>query len=114
MNDPTSTVRAWPDLDAEERRPPSRQEEYVELLLLETGWQRAALETVAKRQGLTIGQLLRRLIAVHLPEREDGQRSAPAGAMAATMPPAFASEEGIQRQRTATRLVISIEESLAH
>ena len=70
MNDLTATVRTWPDLDAEERQPPSHQEEDVEHLLLVTGWQRAALETVARRHELTVGQLLRRLIAVHLPERE--------------------------------------------
>jgi CheY-like chemotaxis protein len=42
------------------------EDEGVELPLLVPGWQHAALELVAAAHGLTIGQLLRRLIATYL------------------------------------------------
>ncbi len=60
-------MRSLQDRDEEERTPP--RDPFVELHLLVPGWQLAALERAARRQGLTVGQLLRRLIAAHL---EDG------------------------------------------
>lgn len=44
----------------------------MELPLLVSSRQCAALEKAAQRQGLTIGQLLRRLIAAHLAEPDAG------------------------------------------
>jgi CheY-like chemotaxis protein len=52
--------------DGEDRSPPPPGDEGVELPLLVPGWQQAALELVAAAEGLTIGQLLRRLIATYL------------------------------------------------
>lgn len=68
-NEPMTTVRSRQDED-EQDRPPSRlEEDCEELLLLVPSWQLAALEQAARGQELTIGQLLRRLIATHLLER---------------------------------------------
>ena len=47
-------------------------EDCVEFPLLLSAWQCAALERAATRQGLTIGQLLRQLIAALLAEWETG------------------------------------------
>ena len=71
MNDPISTMRVWSEIDAEDCPSAFSPDDTVELLLLVTGWQREALERVAGHQGLTIGQLLRRLIAVHVSELDD-------------------------------------------
>ncbi len=60
-------MRSRQDRDEEERTP--SREPFVELHLLVPGWQLTALERSARRQGLTVGQLLRRLIGAHL---EDG------------------------------------------
>jgi hypothetical protein len=47
---------------AEEALDKCREPEIVEMALLLPGWQASALETVARSQGLTAGQMLRRLI----------------------------------------------------
>jgi hypothetical protein len=49
------------------------KEECVELPLLVPGWQWVDLERAANAQGLTVGQLLRRLIEDHLAQRADNR-----------------------------------------
>lgn len=68
MNEPRTTMRSRHHTDEEDRQPPGSGEGCVELPLLVSGWQWAALERAATGQGLTIGQWLRRLIAAHLTE----------------------------------------------
>ena len=58
--------------DKEDRPPPCPGEECVELTLLMPSWVCAALERAAIGRGLTIGQLVRGLIATHLAARDDG------------------------------------------
>jgi hypothetical protein len=64
-------MRRRPEGDGEDHPPPHPEDEGVELPLLVPGWQCAALEREAADQGLTIGQLLRRLIAAHLTHRQE-------------------------------------------
>lgn len=54
--------------DTKEAPSSPRTERCIELRLLMPGWQWAALEEAARRRGLTVGQLLRRLIAAYLAE----------------------------------------------
>jgi hypothetical protein len=42
--------------------PSEQEEEFAELVLLLSNWQLETLERAASRRGLTMGQLLRRLI----------------------------------------------------
>ncbi len=62
------------ETDGEDRRPPGWREDGVELWLLVTAGECAALERAAAEQGLTIGQLLRRLIAAYLARRAEEGR----------------------------------------
>jgi hypothetical protein len=58
--------------DRNEGELPSRpRQACVELSLLVPTWQWEALERAAHDQGLTIGQLLRRLIAAHVAAADD-------------------------------------------
>ena len=61
---------AWPD-----ELPSGQEEEFAEFVLLLPNWQLEALERAASRRGLTMGQLLRRLIRDCLVALDD----APAG-----------------------------------
>jgi hypothetical protein len=60
----------WPD-----DLPSGQEEEFAELVLLLPNWQLEALERVASRRAVTMGQLLRRLIRDGLAGLDD----APAG-----------------------------------
>ena len=54
-------------------------EEVAELSLLLPGWQAAELATLAGGQGLTLGQLLRRVIEEYLARQSDlGEQGQPA------------------------------------
>ena len=54
--------------DTKESPSAPRTERCIELPLLMPSWQWAALEEAARRRGLTVGQLVRRLIADSLAE----------------------------------------------
>ena len=57
--------------DRQEDSSTCSQGEYAERPLLLPSWQWVALGRSASRQGLTIGQLLRRLVAAHLVISDD-------------------------------------------
>lgn len=61
---------------AAENREAFPADEYVELPLLLTTWQLAALERAAHCQKLTVGQLLRRLLQTYLAGRTNALPSA--------------------------------------
>jgi CheY-like chemotaxis protein len=71
-NELETTMDAPLDTAGECCLPPGWGDEGVELPVLLTGWECAALERAAAEQGVTIGQLLRRLIAAHLAQRAKG------------------------------------------
>lgn len=65
-------MRLRHDTHEKDHPPPCSEDKCVELALVMPGRQWAALERAAHRQGLTMGQLLRRLIAAQLTEHEPG------------------------------------------
>jgi hypothetical protein len=70
MSGPSITICSVQDQDDGDR-PPHLLETHLELPLLLPNLHWTALEAAAQRQGLTMGQLLRRLIAAYLTYLDD-------------------------------------------
>jgi CheY-like chemotaxis protein len=66
-----TTMASLQETDGQDRLPPGWADAGVELPLLVTDGECAALERAAAEQGLTIGQLLRRLVSTHLAQRAE-------------------------------------------